>query len=245
MLWYHFALVIMFQVTHLPHSYQFSSCSDVVCVAALFCDEIVDGDDKLLDQYKPSFNEGVSRRRRADFLAGRLCAAKALYQLGSSELLVPLASVPATPPLWPTDFVGSITHTEQFAAAAIARQGTIKYLGVDAERIIGDEECEEVASVISSADELEQSAACYFRPGELVSLLFSAKESVYKCFFSRLKSDLSFREIDISLERNSSRFQFSFPEGPGDLPKHGEGAFSLDGTRVYSSVAQRHDGGFL
>ena len=49
----------------------------------------------------------------------------------------PIAKADNGAPLWPAGLVGSITHTQGYAAALAARAGDFAGLGVDAERIGG------------------------------------------------------------------------------------------------------------
>ncbi|MFJ1637811.1 MULTISPECIES: 4'-phosphopantetheinyl transferase [unclassified Streptomyces] len=70
-------------------------------------------------------------KRRREFTGARHCARRAL-----AELSVPPA--PILPgrhgaPVWPAGITGSITHTEDYRAAAVARTADIRAIGIDAE----------------------------------------------------------------------------------------------------------------
>ena len=57
-------------------------------------------------------------KRINEFAAGRACARRALATFGMPGAV--LLAAPDRQPLWPTGFVGSITHTAGFCAAAVA-----------------------------------------------------------------------------------------------------------------------------
>jgi 4'-phosphopantetheinyl transferase EntD len=69
--------------------------------------------------------------RLATFRAGRGCARAALTDLGSTEFAIAVASSGA--PIWPPGFAGSIAHTNEIAAAVVARSDAGAALGLDIE----------------------------------------------------------------------------------------------------------------
>jgi enterobactin synthetase component D len=116
-------------------------------------------------------------RRSSEFAAGRLCAAEALLDAGSRELTVGVG-VNRTPN-WPAGFVGSITHTRSLAWAAVGRAADFRSLGIDSEPVFDDTAMREAVPVALDAGEQR------FVQGEggptVASVIFSAKESLYKC----------------------------------------------------------------
>src|SRR5262249_37950297 len=70
-------------------------------------------------------------KRRYEFATGRRCARAALAQLGFPP--APLLAGPDRAPLWPDGVVGSITHTDSYRAAAVARAEQLCSVGIDAE----------------------------------------------------------------------------------------------------------------
>ena len=69
--------------------------------------------------------------RRAEFAAGRSLARHALAALGAPACALP--SGPGGAPVWPAGYLGSITHSRDHAAAAVARQTDLRALGIDLE----------------------------------------------------------------------------------------------------------------
>lgn len=120
-------------------------------------------------------------KRKAEFLAGRLAAKRALGALG----------IDATPgrnddgsPHWPGDVVGSITHGAARALCAVAPRSELRSLGIDAERLMPASVSLELKQRICSVDERQLLTAEVFAPEHhLVTFAFSAKESLYKCLY--------------------------------------------------------------
>ncbi len=116
-------------------------------------------------------------RRRQEFATARLCARRALEELGAGDCAVP--SGPDGEPVWPSGVVGSITHCEGYRAAAVGWADGAPALGIDAEpnatlptvvlRKVADASELRALEALSDAD-----GVCWDR------LLWSAKESLLK-----------------------------------------------------------------
>jgi enterobactin synthetase component D len=130
--------------------------------------------------------EGLPERavdkRRAEFLAGRFAALEALRGLGLAEL--PGRNEDGSP-RWPAEIVGSITHGAERALCCVARRRELRGLGIDAERLMKNDVKLELRRRICSQAELALGAEQLpsMPEHELVSLAFSAKESLYKCLY--------------------------------------------------------------
>ncbi len=127
----------------------------------------------------------VSAKRRREFLAGRLCAAEALSRAGYAGpgwLGQDAAGLPA----WPKGWSGSISHSRTAALAAACPCAMGVWLGLDIEEMGAPRDIAEIASLIAQPGELAALAAL---PDALaVILLFSAKESLYKALYPRLRT---------------------------------------------------------
>jgi len=143
----------------------------------------------------------MSPRRRREFAHGRSCARLALAGLGHRGCAVPVGIDRA--PVWPAGVVGSITHCADNAAAAVAYREDIVGIGLDIER---NEELEQpLLAMICRTDELEQLGAGDVRL-LLAKLVFSAKESVFKCIFPEVRRFVDFREVGIQLDLEANTF---------------------------------------
>ena len=101
-------------------------------------------------------------------------------------------------PIWPDGVVGSITHTGDFAAAAVAWAADIAALGIDSEQIIDPAAARDIAD-ICMVDEATLFKAAHGRSFcEFCTLVFSAKESVFKCLFPLTRKFLEFSDVRIT-----------------------------------------------
>jgi 4'-phosphopantetheinyl transferase EntD len=115
----------------------------------------------------------------------------------------PLGIGPDRAPLWPSSVVGSITHCDRFCAAAVARRAAIGSIGIDAEtsRSLPRELLPLVCSPLEIR-RLRGLPSCTDWP----TLLFSAKESFYKCYYPLAGERLDFLDVDVEIVWNIGRF---------------------------------------
>lgn len=119
---------------------------------------------------------GSNRKRQSEFLAGRLCAARAL-----DSNLLPVRDVASGLPVWPIGCCGSITHSNGLAAAVAAARSNWKGLGLDIERILKAKRAMRLRKAILTEEEHDWlSAETEEDAAQLTTLFFSAKESLYK-----------------------------------------------------------------
>jgi len=162
-------------------------------VAAELCGA---GDPALLLDAERQAVQHCAPKRMREFAAGRQCARLALQELGVHGF--PLLPAPDRQPVWPPSVTGSITHTDGYCAALVARCSQFRGLGVDCE--VTQAVHEELWPRICGAQELawlerlprEQRVAH-------AALLFSAKESFYKCQYPVTGEWLDFTAVHIEL----------------------------------------------
>lgn len=119
---------------------------------------------------------GRSRKRHGEYLAGRLCAAGVLE---TDRLLARDAD--SGRPLWPDGWCGSITHSHGQAAAVAAATADWKGLGLDMERLLEAGRALRLHNAILTKDEQRWlSGESDDGAARLLTLIFSAKESLYK-----------------------------------------------------------------
>jgi 4'-phosphopantetheinyl transferase EntD len=158
------------------------------------------GDALLLAGEAVYVHKAVAKRK-AEFATGRACARRALAKLG----LPPLAILQGSnrEPLWPVGVVGSITHCEGYAGAAVARKEVVRGIGVDAEIHTGLPS--DVLKLVATKDEFDHVAVL---PNSLCwdCLLFSAKEAFFKAWFPITRYWLDFHDVQITFLPNRNTF---------------------------------------
>lgn len=148
--------------------------------------------------------EGAAQTRVEQFTAGRVCSRVALSRLGLTKS-TPIPRGEDRAPIWPPGFVGSISHTDSWCAAAVARASDVRSIGIDLEaasplkpslwrRVCTPKEREWLSEL---AD-----------PGLSGKILFSAKESVYKCQYPITSTFLGFHAVELEIEEGSFRAMF-------------------------------------
>lgn len=139
----------------------------------------------------------AAARRKVEFVAGRFCAREALVRLGRpAGTTIPSNGRGA--PVWPPGIVGSITHSGDFASAAVALQSAVLGLGIDSERIMAPGRAVRLAAEICAFETPEAPAGC--RAHALhVTLVFSAKESLFKCLHPLVGREFGFADAHVGL----------------------------------------------
>lgn len=148
--------------------------------------------DWLLPEELASIRAAVPARI-AEFAAGRRCARDAMRELGIAAD-APLLRGAHREPLWPTGLRGSITHTEGYCAAVVARAGDCAGLGIDAER------CGRVGvdlwPLLFDATEIAALQALEPIPcATLATLLFAVKEAFFKSQFALSAAVPAFTDV--------------------------------------------------
>lgn len=143
-------------------------------------------------------------KRRLDFAAGRLCARRAMVQLGVDGF--PLLVGEKGQPVWPPGIVGSISHCEGHYGAAVAWEREVRSIGLDIERL--EELEDEFARLVCTRQELRWIQALPSDQRHVAAVLvFSAKECLYKCQFPLTRRWLDFQDVQVSVGTDDDRFE--------------------------------------
>ncbi|MDB6176379.1 hypothetical protein PAF17_02545 [Paracoccus sp. Z330] len=121
----------------------------------------------------PSQLSRAGFRRRRDWMSGRLCAMRALEQIGRS------ADTNATklPIHWPAGVAGSISHDRLGAVAAVSTR--FRRIGVDRQCVFDNDEATLLAPIIQAPGDDGFRPDCISRE-KFLTILFCAKEAAYK-----------------------------------------------------------------
>ena len=178
-------------------------------------------------------------KRQAEFLAGRLCARAALQQLDNLDCVPAIGEDRA--PVWPPHISGSITHSSGHAAAIVGHKAQWRGLGMDLENVLSLERAERLAGEILTADELQRMARLpREQHAQLVTLTFSAKESLFKALYPIVQKRFYFEHAEVVewSEHGQMRLRL-LTELSGEWC-HGKelvGQFAVDGDQLLSLVA--------
>lgn len=141
------------------------------------------------------FVKMVERRKHA-YLAGRLCAHRALSDLGCPAPIQVTRDQQGLP-VWPVPYTGSISHSTTRVIACVGTMMCYRSVGVDVEEICTIEVAKELSSQVLVSDEHKLCINMF--PFEVyVSLVFSAKESVYKALFPDVGYVFEFHDIMVT-----------------------------------------------
>lgn len=144
----------------------------------------------LLHEEKLLIGESWSEARLKTFVLGRYAAHCALKAL--KREVVPVLRGKKGEPIWPAGIVGSISHKDRIAVAAVGRKEKYKGMGVDIE------------DLMIALSEKEYSLFC--TPTEIQSIrkrqktpieLFSRKEAVLKAYYESFNKLYNWEDIDV------------------------------------------------
>jgi enterobactin synthetase component D len=157
---------------------------------------LAEGDFQRTAVPPPASIQRSVAKRQAEFLAGRLCARAALQQLDHLDFIPAIGEDRA--PVWPGHISGSITHSTGHAAAIVGHKAQWRGLGMDLENVLSLERAERLAGEILTADEMQRMALI---PREqialLVTLTFSAKESLFKALYPIVQKRFYFEHAEV------------------------------------------------
>ena len=136
-------------------------------------------------------------KRKNEFTAGRILSHKALVQLNIYNF--DILTGKNREPIWPKGIIGSISHNNSFVCAAVTTSDYYKGIGIDVE----EDEAIQVSqhNIIFTKNELlwierEQNSA----QENIHKIIFSAKESLYKCIYPIVKKYIDFKQVEMEID---------------------------------------------
>ncbi|MFV0278932.1 MAG: 4'-phosphopantetheinyl transferase [Parahaliea sp.] len=134
-------------------------------------------------------------KRKAEFLAGRYCARRALARLGLPDARIGIGG--QRQPLWPGGVRGAISHTRQLAMAAVSRDASVCGVGVDVEEVLTPAAMVQIQPLVLNADECDLLSRVRWPRESLVTLIYSIKESFFKAAFPLVQRYFDFDAISL------------------------------------------------
>ncbi|MCU7872719.1 MAG: 4'-phosphopantetheinyl transferase superfamily protein [Candidatus Thiodiazotropha sp. (ex Lucinoma borealis)] len=146
--------------------------------------------------------EGAVEKRQREFRAGRNAAHAALSQLNAPP--GPLLRGEKRQPTWPAGFLGSISHCRERCVAVCTKKGELLSLGIDVEPL--SPLSKGIARYIDTPEETQFKLQHETLPARLI---FSAKESLYKCYYPLIGHYFGFQSVTLNFDLSRQRFQFT------------------------------------
>lgn len=183
---------------------------------------------ELFPTERPAVARAVEKRVR-EFATGRHLARLALDTLGLPKAAIP--SGEAREPLWPGGCIGSITHSEDLAIAAVAASSSLRSVGIDLE--VADRVTPELHSRLMTPRE------CGLLPDAdpgMPGLVFSAKEAGYKAVYPLVGKFIGFQEAEVDVDWPGRRFELRYTgeHQPNLVMQEGEGFFCFFERYVFT-----------
>ncbi|WP_286298503.1 4'-phosphopantetheinyl transferase family protein [Vibrio apostichopi] len=170
-------------------------------------------DDRLFDitnVYCPIAITQSVDKRKAEYFAGRYLVARELQNLGfSHQALEPNSD---RSPRLPSDVIGSISHSNDLATVAVLPSSTAnrENIGLDIQHLISSEVCDDIENIVATVQEVGLVVRYGLTRAEAVTLLFSAKESIYKALARFARRGLNFNSARLfAIDNDTVQFELS------------------------------------
>lgn len=187
--------------------------------------------DELFDGER-DYTAGMNDQRLREFIAGRHCARAALVALGLAPVAIGKGA--KGEPLFVPGVTGSITHTQNYCAAALSLTLGIRAIGIDAQANIALEEALFRRVLKHGPEGLPNCQGCCEG-----TLIFSLNEAFYKAVCRVSLRPVHWRDWRLRLPREVGKCEIDVltPELASLLaPLRVDMRYAFDRQRIYSAV---------
>ncbi|EBL5307010.1 4'-phosphopantetheinyl transferase superfamily protein [Salmonella enterica subsp. enterica serovar Newport] len=195
--------------------------------------------DTLFTEHSVQFPEKLFTavaKRRSEYLCGRISAQTLLNE---KQIYAQVIQSTEGAPIWPKEWLGSISHTEHCAIAVIAPKNKQCILGIDIENF-NPEALDEIAGTIVQESEQKHLAKNEIDYNIALHIAFSAKESFYKALFPQVKKFFGFESAiitDINTHNQTFNIQLSHSLTPAlSAGFQRTGYYQLDKYKVVTII---------
>ncbi len=139
-------------------------------------------------------------KRQAEYLAGRYLCRVLLKHSGLFGNQPPqIATGLLRAPAWPAGITGSITHHQHSASVLILTgpSSASYFAGIDTELWLDEAQAEQIAASVHKPTERKILCAAGFSPAQATTLLFSAKEALFKAICSFVGEYFGFEAAEL------------------------------------------------
>jgi enterobactin synthetase component D len=138
----------------------------------------------------PASLDAAVDKRKSDFLAGRALVFCAFDQLKLPKKNISIGHKRA--PIWPEGMSGSISHTRQHCACIVTTRPNTA-VGIDIEPLLKPNGLKSVRRIAMTPNDANIVASnLKFSTQQLYTLIFSAKETLYKALFPTVQAFFGF-----------------------------------------------------
>jgi enterobactin synthetase component D len=179
-----------------------------------------------------------SNKRQTEFSHGRSCAHQALAKFKLESEPIP-RNAETREPCWPEEVRGSITHSGEYAAAAVGLTGDVSGIGIDLESLsrVVDFNISRHVCVEKELEWLKTLSPTKANHG--LRIIFSAKESIFKCLFPISRTYLYFKDATVEIDEDSDEFTFTLSRECYGITAAGfkhSGKFSIIDKMLLTSI---------
>ncbi len=190
----------------------------------------------LFNQLGVKMPDAISRavpKRQAEFLAGRYLALQLLTERGIAPVEIAVGDNRA--PVWPQGLTGSISHHDQLAACVICpRHHEQAGVGLDIELPVNADIVPGMQGMVVNEQELARLDTDEHNAIWLMTLMFSAKESIFKALYPQVQRYFDFLDVSfLGMDDQWLYFELN-TELAGSLPSGRQGKVYY--TRMGESV---------
>jgi 4'-phosphopantetheinyl transferase EntD len=188
-----------------------------LATVAIECVDVADRLDLLFDAERALVRDAAAKRQ-SEFASGRHAAHRLMDRLGVGRAPILRAE---RAPVWPQGWVGSISHTESLALAALAARREVEALGIDIER--RGRITRALLRMILTPAEIARCGDGADLEAALVA--FSAKEALYKAVQVHAGGYIGFHDVEIDIADGVFTARAVGPRAPADIVARGLGRY--------------------
>jgi enterobactin synthetase component D len=154
--------------------------------------------------------EAASFKRKREFLSGRVAGMRALKRMNIEVNAI--LRLEDGRPLWPAGSCGSLSHSDTYACAVVARTEDYLSLGVDLEPTTSMSQLLQIRSQFLTPEEERALAP------EQALIAFSAKEALYKTIYPLAQTYFGFHAARVT-ELNENGVTLDLLKEVGEFPR--------------------------
>jgi 4'-phosphopantetheinyl transferase EntD len=179
-----------------------------------------------------------SSKRKTEFSQGRSSAHQALakFKLESEPIL---RNAETREPCWPDRIRGSITHSGEYVAAAVGLADDVSGIGIDLESLSRAVDFNISRHVCVDKEMEWLKTLAPDQANQALRIIFSAKESIFKCLFPISKTYLYFKDATVTIDEDNAEFTFTLSRECSGITEAGfqhSGKFSIINKMLLTAI---------